>query len=421
MGPRLHNSPRLQPSVPSTSPIVSDAVHLPRLRAQSASDVGSSLVESDLARVLLEATQIEQRGRAEADSLRQRAAEIEAEALATAAALRRSVGINPPPAAAPVAPPSPKARARRLSSVRAASSEEDSNVLSGISVSAGGQLISLGASPSSMHAMAPKRPQGPSSPVAPSRPLLTRRHTFTGSSALASQLRRPSLLSVEQDAAPATSGVASPAVSRRASLAAAGGGNVALVQQAHGAAEINVDLNTAQVHSDEPDSPGDDDSYDGGIGSDASREPSPLPLPTVHHDMPLPDEDYADLLLLEKLDQLEKLPDTPNVMSQRTHIVRLLERSLERESGAPVLAGSSPPKSGSGFFDPSSVVVDEVAAYALQHKPPEVLTEFVIVPDPEVTSDQVSAMFGELLHIEASLALVFNFISFLLLVFANLF
>lgn len=58
----------------------------------------------------------------------------------------------------------------------------------------------------------------------------------------------------------------------------------------------------------------------------------PLPLPAIHSgELPLPDGDYADLLLLEKLDRLEAAPNTPENMAARNHIIKLLEKSLEKE------------------------------------------------------------------------------------------
>ena len=362
-----------RPDFGMSSPIVTnEGADMPisrRSRAQSAGVADTLTLDTDLARMLLEASEIEKRGRAEAEKLREQADVIERDAMAAAQALRKAAGITfkdagVSPRAPPASGPSPNRR-RRMTHTRVNRILSQDPVLSGISVSSGGQVISLGVSPLN-HGLIAQNPRGGGAPSPAA--LAKRRHTVTSLSSTpplilpSSPRHRPALplspvamevrlepFAINEDAIAASILGAHNVVGSSA--------QTTVVRAGSGGSGDGDEVPDGFVDDDEDvsgDSDDDDESSDGqaeaaaaaylsanGGDTDETYTSStdeygsvPLPLPTTFHAMPLPDEDYEDLLLLEKLEKLEALPNTPATVAKRARIIHLLERSIQKDAGA---------------------------------------------------------------------------------------
>jgi hypothetical protein len=357
-------------------------------------------MDTDLARVLLEASEIERRGRAEAIRLREQADAIERQALQEAHALRQSAGVmsRQPEFTKHHPEAADGARKRRLSRPGGITSPvspgtSSSDVLDGIAVSSGGQVISFG--------VGSQLVPSPPSVGAPPGGVVRRRHSVSAmpggmfpplaSSPKSSPIMRPqrqnslpknfslgpgAVVSApvpqsprHMDAAVSTNQSMSEYASsapRRASLVLvptfASEGGVSLttfidsvpapppnVVYMNGvqlsSAEAELDAGSGSDDENFPEYPSDDDAGD----EDASRASNDseddmetveverlLPLPSSTHDLPMPDEDYKDLLLLEKLEQLDALPNTPSNVAKRQKIIAMLEKSLKKEGMLPI-------------------------------------------------------------------------------------
>jgi hypothetical protein len=111
-------------------------------------------------------------------------------------------------------------------------------------------------------------------------------------------------------------------------------------------AEAELDEGSGSDDENFPEYPSDDDIADDGSETERSDNDEDgmetveverlLPMPSSTHDLPMPDEDYKDLLLLEKLEQLDAQPNTPSNVAKRQKIIAMLEKSLKKEGMLPI-------------------------------------------------------------------------------------